>query len=347
MSVELKQRGRALLAFEVAARRAANRLHRAVEGELATQGITAETLPDAMDARHEKVDKALATSKTYGVRALLGDWCGRQHGLAAAEAFEELSSEQRSAIDTADAGPVTLTRVPEFSPPAYWSRTWFHRTHNGWDEHPYQGFIHGELVHKRYVAQVFPGDIYGARRAVARLAPRDDYRDILEIGTSSGHYTIALSEVFPAARIVGLDPSVRMLEQARRVGNAAGQHWELQVGVGERTGFADASFDLVTAYAVHHELPPRAIADIFAEAMRILRPGGTLLIADVPRYAALDRLAAWRFDWQAKYGGEPFWRASASLDFAQMARAAGFVDVADGHLAPRGDPYYVVAGKPR
>ena len=42
----------------------------------------------------------------------------------------------------------------------------FHRTHGGWDAGPYNGFVHGELIHKKYVSQVFPGDIYGNRRLV-------------------------------------------------------------------------------------------------------------------------------------------------------------------------------------
>lgn len=346
MDISLRQRGRALLDFEVGARQAATRLHRAAERLLAEQGINAETLPEAMDDRHAVIDSALAGSKLFRVRALLGEWCSVNHGLAAQEAFAEIEPQLRAEGRLDGAGATTLAVDPSFEPPAYWARTWFHRTANGWDEHPHQGFIHGELVHKKYVAKVFPGDIYGARRAIARLAPRDHYARILEIGTSSGHYTIALSEVFPDARIIGLDPSARMLEQAQRVGNAAGCAWELHVGIGEHTGFADADFDLVTAYAVHHELPPRAIDDMFTEALRVLKPGGSMVFADVPRYADLDRLAAWRFDWQAKYGGEPFWRASALLDLAERARAAGFVSVSSGALPPRGDTYYVIGSKP-
>ena len=345
--IELRQRGRALLDFEVAVRRAASRLHARAESALAAQGITAETLPEDMDARHATIDTALADWLPFRVRALLSEWCGRNHGLAARDAFDEVASEVADRLDALRQGPTRLLPAPEdFTPPAYWARSWFHRTHNGWDDHPYQGAIHGELVHKQYVSKVFPGDLYAARRTLARVAPRADYRQILEIGTSSGHYTVALSEVFPESLITGIDPSVRMLEQAQRIGNMLGREWTLHVGVGERTGFADDSFDLVTAYAVHHELPPRAIDDMFREALRILRPGGDLLIADVPRYAAIDRLAAWRFDWQAKYGGEPFWRASALLDFAAGARAAGFVDVQSGTLPPRNDTYYVLGRKP-
>lgn len=344
--IELRQTGRALMDFEVAVRRRAGALQRQSEARLAMAGVTAQTLPDDMDARHDLIDATLADYRPWHWRGLLGDYCAGQHGIAALTAFAEVEDALEPQLAAQDQGPVTPTIDPGFEAPAYWARSWFHRTHGGWDGHPRNGFIHAEIVHRHYVAKVFPGDIYANRRAVARLAPRRDYGRILELGTSSGHYTAALSEVFPDAAIVGLDPSARMLEQAARVGNARGLSWDLRVGVGEATGLEDASFDMVTAYAIHHEVPPRVVAAIYAEAMRVLRSGGTLLIADVARYADLDRLAAWRFDWVARHGGEPFWRPTAMLDLATMAREAGFADVSSGSVNSWGDPHHVLGTKP-
>jgi ubiquinone/menaquinone biosynthesis C-methylase UbiE len=193
---------------------------------------------------------------------------------------------------------------------------------------------------------VFPGDQARDRRRTAEQAPRRDYRRILEIGTASGLYTLALSEVFPQAAITGIDPSLRMLEQAQRVANERGLRWTLQVGVGEDTGFEAESFDLVTASTVHHELPPGIIRAMFAEAFRLLEPGGDLVMADVPRYFDLDRIESWRFDWVAKYHGEPFWRASASMDLAQALSAAGFVDVAAYPLGAKLGTYVFRGHKP-
>jgi hypothetical protein len=70
-----------------------------------------------------------------------------------------------------------------------------------------------------------------------------------------------------------------------------------------------------------------------------------MIAGDVPRYFELDRLAAWRYDRAARYGGEPYWRASASTDLVAMARDAGFVDV-QGSVIGRGTPYVLVATKP-
>ncbi len=346
MNVELAQRGRALIDFEVGVRRETARIQREAEGLLAERGVTAETLPDDMDARHDLIDSTLADHAPYRTAAFLGEWGATQHGLMCEEAFEEVREQIVPELERLAKGDTTITERPGFVPPRYWSDIWFHRTTGGWDASEYNGFIHGELVHKRYVSRIFPGDIYAQRRAVLDVLPRHDHRQILELGTSSGHYTVALAERFPDARITGIDPSPRMLEQARRVGNELGQAWELIVGVGEDTGLADASVDLVTSYAIHHELPPKIIAQWFVEAFRMLAPGGDLLMVDVPRYADLDKLAAWRFDRAAKWGGEPFWRAAAMVDLGEGARDAGFIDVRDHGIGPAGNPYVVYGRKP-
>lgn len=347
MDFQLKQRGRAAMDFEVAVAKAGGRAMQAAEAEMAGIGLGPDLLPEDMDERHRVIDEAMAGSSPFRLRALLAEYSARNHGLAALDAFAEIRDEVAPALASAAEGPTTIDYREGFEPPEYWARSWFHRSHGGWDAVPENGFVHGELIHRKFVSKIFAGDIYANRRLVAREAADRAYDRILELGTSSGHYTVALSEVFPEAEIWGIDPSPAMLEQARRVGNERGLDWKLFVGVGEDTGFEDASFDMVTAYAIHHELPTAIVDAVFAEAHRLLRPGGTVLIADVPRYADIDRLASWRFDWAARYGGEPFWRESAMMDFAAHAERAGFVEVRSGTVAPYANPYFVIGRKPR
>src|SRR3546814_20773588 len=91
-------------------------------------------------------------------------------------------------------------------------------------------------------------------------------------------------------------------------------------------------------------MPPRIIAAIFKEAFRVLKPGGDMVMADVTRTGELGKMAAGRMDWTAKWGSEPFWRATAALDTEPMAREAGFVDVR-GYHPQQGRHHHVNYGR--
>jgi len=342
----LAQRGRALIDFQAGIGKASYGLNMAMEAEMAAKGINADTLPDDIDARHAMVDEKLADSKTFKLRQLVSEWASKTHGPFCEEAFEGIRHELEPMLKSLDDGPSKLTVPDNFEAPSYFSRVWFHRTTGGWDASDYNGYVHGELVHKMLVAKSYPGDIFAQRRMAAKQASRKDFKRILDVGASSGHYTLALQEAYPNAQIVGIDPSPRMLEHARRVANENGWNWDLHVGLGEDTGFPDQSFDLVTSFILFHEIPPRIIKAVFEEAYRLLEPGGEIIMTDVPRYHDMDKLAVWRYDWLAKWGGEPYWRASASMDLVQTAKDAGFVDVEAFTQEPVHTYYVVRAKKP-
>ena len=80
------------------------------------------------------------------------------------------------------------------------------------------------------------------------------------------------------ARAIGVDASGEMLAAARdRVKDLA--NVEVRQGALESLPLADASLDAVTLMLVLHHLP--APADALAEAARVLKPGGRLLIVDM------------------------------------------------------------------
>ena len=339
---KLRQRGRASINFlaqmGVASRPVSAQIDRDIEAQIADT----ETLPDDLDARHDFMRQTLAESDAFSAQQLMGDWHGRMHGRVAREAFEEIEPELRSSLSDAEKGSASLELDPDLKAPAYWDGVNFHRTTGGWEGHEEMGFIHGELIHRKMVDRLYPGGIFKQRRTVAGMAPRGSYTRILDIGCSSGHFTSALQDAYPDAQITGVDLSAQMLKHSYRMANANGWTWKLHQKAGEDTGFADGSFDLVTSYIVLHEMPADAIADLFAEAFRVLEPGGDMLMSDVTRYADLDKLSVWKADRSALTGGEPHWRSSASLDLAQVARDAGFVDVkAEGKY-----PHVVQGRKP-
>ena len=347
MDFQLRQRGRASMNFLVALSGGMRPLMWTWAHELADAQVSAHTLPDDLDERQRKIDQTLAGSKAYAATGLLMEFASVQHGRVARDAFEESRDLLQPALDRLEkSGPATLTVDPGFEAPDYFRDVWFHRTTGGWDGHPQQGFIHGELIHRHYVSKNYPGDIFAQRRRALAELPRQDYACILEMGTSSGHFTVALQTVFPEARITGVDISLPMLKQALRVANENGWDWDLHQRAAEDTGFADASFDLVASYIIFHEMPATAIRATFAEAFRLLEPGGQMLMSDVTPYAAVDKMASWRADWIAANGGEPYWREAASMDWAADARAAGFVDVSAHGIDGAPYPWIVTGTKP-
>ena len=343
---KLRQRGRASVDFLAHVFHGTTEVRQGVQEELNTRFGDGASLPDDLDERHEAVTGVLTGEPGYRVQQTIGEWHSRQHGLIAMNAFEELKPGVTEMLAQYDEGPSRLFADEDFKVPDYFDGVEIHRTRGGWDGHPYMGFVHGEIVHRLIVDATYPGGIFTQRRMVAGLAPKDDYGRILEMGCSTGHFTRALAETYPDAEITGVDVSIRTLEHALRTGNSCGHSWRLYLRAAEDTGFDDEHFDLVTSYILLHEMPADAIRASFAEAYRVLKPGGDLLMSDVARYAHLNKVQEWQADQLARFGGEPFWRESASLDLVADLEDVGFEEVDGRAIGNQGYPYpYVVSAR--
>ena len=89
--------------------------------------------------------------------------------------------------------------------------------------------------------------------------------------------------------------------------------------------YPDASFDWIQTTMFLHELSTTALANIFRETRRLLRPGGIVLHVEQPQYTAEMPLfeQAMR-DWDAFYNNEPFWSRMHEMDLDQAMVDAGF-----------------------
>ena len=113
----------------------------------------------------------------------------------------------------------------------------------------------------------------------ARLHPGDQ---VLDLGCGTGALAVQLA--LDDCQVKGVDISPAMLSEARRRVREAGLDDEVslkEVGaVGLDAAFEDNSLDAVVSTFVFSELLDEEIAYALAECLRILRPGGQLLIAD-------------------------------------------------------------------
>jgi SAM-dependent methyltransferase len=98
---------------------------------------------------------------------------------------------------------------------------------------------------------------------------------VLDIGSGPGFLAAEMAaEMGPDGRVVGLDPSESMLALGRRRGAPA----EFVEGDALALPFGDESFDAAVATQVYEYVADMPTA--LAEARRVLRPGGRLLILD-------------------------------------------------------------------
>jgi ubiquinone/menaquinone biosynthesis C-methylase UbiE len=100
---------------------------------------------------------------------------------------------------------------------------------------------------------------------------------VLEIGSGNGATTKHIMQHLRPAQLLGIDPSPVFLDMARATFDGE-RRVSFAVGEAAASGQADDSFDLVIAHTVYSHLvdPEGALA----EARRVLRPGGRLVIFD-------------------------------------------------------------------
>jgi SAM-dependent methyltransferase len=112
---------------------------------------------------------------------------------------------------------------------------------------------------------------------LAHVAIKDNFF-ILDIGCGGGRNVRKLSRVVTEGHVTGLDyaeESVAVARQCNKKQIVAGRV-DIQLGSVSDMPFQENTFDLVTAVESHY-FWPKLIHD-FKEVMRVLKPGGTLLL---------------------------------------------------------------------
>jgi SAM-dependent methyltransferase len=147
---------------------------------------------------------------------------------------------------------------------------------------------------------------------------------ILDCGCTVGHNTAAWASTFPEAEVHGVDVSASALRYAHGRAQSLGLpvHYH-QMDATDLT-FEDASFDVIFTSMFLHELSVKDIKRFFAEAHRVLRPGGMLINMELPPNRELQPYDQFYLDWDCYYNKEPYYRAFRDQSPEDLVEAGGF-----------------------
>lgn len=155
------------------------------------------------------------------------------------------------------------------------------------------------------------------------LAALAEGQTVLDLGSGAGFDCfLAARAVGPEGRVIGVDMTPEMIAKARANAERAGvQNVEFRLGEIEALPVADSSVDVILSNCVINLSPDKP--RVFAEAFRVLKPGGVLALSDIVLEKPLPQALASSV---SAYVG---CIAGASLkeDYLAMLRAAGFAEV--------------------
>ena len=114
------------------------------------------------------------------------------------------------------------------------------------------------------------------------------YEKVLEVGCGTGFFLLNLAQAGVIGEAHCTDISEGMVDVCVMNGARLGIEVQGRVADAERLPYPDASFDMVIGHAVVHHLPDLDAA--FGEFLRVLKPGGRLVIAGEPTRTG-DRIA--------------------------------------------------------
>lgn len=152
---------------------------------------------------------------------------------------------------------------------------------------------------------------------------------VLDVGCGTGTLGIWLKQHAPEASVIGIDLHRNMLALAKEKTRKAGLDIAYNQGSSTDLPYEEASFDRVLASLLLHHLSPRDKDASLREALRVLKPGGELHLADWGRSANPFMRALF---WCVRlFEGFENTRANAAGALPAMLAEGGFEGVVTTH----------------
>ena len=154
---------------------------------------------------------------------------------------------------------------------------------------------------------------------------------ILDIGCGNGKFLHQLASTHPKVKFTGIDLSSHYIDYAKKKYSLSNVHFD--VGNAERLPYEDSSFDSIISIYLFHELPKEARKNVYNEMLRVLKPGGVLVIEDSEQYSTAPKLSAllekfsddFHEPFHAHYLKEPIEDALRETGFNVVGTVSAFV----------------------
>jgi arsenite methyltransferase len=145
---------------------------------------------------------------------------------------------------------------------------------------------------------------------------------VLDLGSGAGlDLILAARKVGPTGKVIGLDMTPEMIDTARRNLTEAGvRNFELLHGEMEKMPVQTGSVDWIISNCVINLSPDKP--KVFAEAFRVLKPGGQLMVSDIVTNGLPEEYRNDISSWVGCIAG-----ALEEDDYLAAMRIAGFADV--------------------
>jgi ubiquinone/menaquinone biosynthesis C-methylase UbiE len=167
---------------------------------------------------------------------------------------------------------------------------------------------------------------------------------VLEVGCGRGGGASFLARYHRPANITGMDFSSEAIGFCRQRHGTIG-NLEFSVGDAEKIPFPDASFDAVVNVESSHCYGN--VAKFFSEVLRVLRPGGYFLFADLRVSAEmkeLQELLAAKPQWQLVEQEDITERVAAALSADDARKRKMISELVPGKLQPIFEEFAGVSG---